>query len=96
MLDAFQGINQFDMRDDAIKRKLNINIYDCNEAFNRYYVIDTWVGDESKPEYHNALLYSDMHHGNLLSYEKYNQYVVDSKRYENRWDYLLHYNDTDV
>lgn len=34
VLDAFQVMNQFDMRDDAIKRKLYINIYDYNEAFN--------------------------------------------------------------
>ena len=33
VLDAFQVMNQLDMRDDAIKRKLNINIYDYNEAF---------------------------------------------------------------
>ena len=47
------------MKDEAIKRKLNINIYDSNDKYKRYDVIDTWIGDEASNEYHNALIYSD-------------------------------------
>ena len=40
--------------------------------------------------------YSSLHRSNLLTDDQYKQYVIDAKHYANRWDYLLHYNDTDV
>ena len=40
--------------------------------------------------------YSSLHQANLLTDDQYAQYFIDAKRYANRCDYLLHYNDTDV
>ena len=59
ILNDFQGMNQFEMKDEAIKRKLNINIYDYNDKYKISNVIDTWIIDEASNEYHNALIYSD-------------------------------------
>ena len=47
------------MKDEAIKRKLNINIYDYNDKYKRCDVIDTWIDDKASNEYHNALIYAD-------------------------------------
>ena len=61
VLDEFQGMNQFDMKNDEIKCKLNVNIFNYNDKCKRYDCIETWTGDESNKDYHNALIYSDKH-----------------------------------
>lgn len=40
--------------------------------------------------------YSYLNQRNPLTKSDYEEYVNDSKRFQTRWDYLLHYNDNDV
>lgn len=61
VLNEFQGIKQYHMREFALRRHLNINIFDFNERYQRYDVIETWFGDSANTEYDNALIYSDKH-----------------------------------
>lgn len=52
-------MNHYEMNDDAIKLKLNINFYDNNEMYKSYSCIETWISNESNKEYHNILLFTE-------------------------------------
>ena len=51
----FQGIHQLEMKDDTIKLKLNINIFDYNKKCKRYDAI----GNKDSNGHHSSLIYSD-------------------------------------
>lgn len=59
ILSSFKGINQYEMKEEVINRKLNVNIFDYDEDKKRYDIIDTWIGDKTSKTYHNALIYSN-------------------------------------
>ena len=41
-------MNMYDMKKNALNTKLNVDIYDYNEKYNRYDVIDTWIDESNK------------------------------------------------
>ena len=48
VLNEFEGMNMYDMKKNALNTKLNVDIYDYNEKYNRYDVIDTWIDESNK------------------------------------------------
>lgn len=62
----FQGMKQYDMRDDAFRRHLNISLFDYNEKYQMYDLIKAWVGNPTNTEHHNALIYSYKHNIHIM------------------------------
>ena len=74
-------------------------IDNSNKGVFPYEAINTDNYDEvlSKSEpFEHKDFFSSLCQNNLLTDDEYKQYVVDAKRFANRWEYLLSYNDNDV